>query len=84
MTARVWQSCVLPDGTGTRAPGTPPERPPSGRGPPDSGSAALAQTAADLAEVEPFLENKTASARTEAIGQLVWALICSTEFLVNH
>ena len=41
-------------------------------------------TAADLAEVEPFLENKTASARTEAIGQLVWALICSTEFLVNH
>ena len=41
-------------------------------------------TTADVQVVAKLLENKTGAARIEAIGQLAWALLASTEFCLNH
>ena len=38
----------------------------------------------DREAVERLLEKKVGAARAEAIGQLAWALLTSTEFCVNH
>lgn len=38
----------------------------------------------DIADVEAFLADKKEERRNEAIGHLVWALLASTEFCVNH
>jgi len=41
-------------------------------------------TTADVQVVAKLLKNKTGAARVEAIGQLAWALLASTEFCINH
>ncbi len=41
-------------------------------------------TPEDVEVVTKLLENKTRTARAEAIGHLAWALLASTEFWVNH
>ena len=41
-------------------------------------------TEQDVAEVREFLQGKKGTRRQEAIGQLAWALLSSTEFCVNH
>ena len=41
-------------------------------------------TGADRETVERLLKTTTGAARAEAIGQLAWALLASTEFCVNH
>lgn len=41
-------------------------------------------TVDDVQDVKAFLGDKQGAKRTEAIGQLAWALLSSTEFCVNH
>lgn len=38
----------------------------------------------DVSDVTEFLADRVGDQRTEAIGQLLWALLSSTEFCVNH
>ena len=38
----------------------------------------------DVADVEEYLRDKQGDDRAAALGQLVWALLASTEFCVNH